>query len=754
MAKYSREERKTRRLLRRGRFRFIKNLFIWLLGVLCIPTILVVTTVFIPVGMFAGNDGSNVSTELSNQSLFKVSMTVMSNPSAYGFSDFPIVTKELDSLLDTQIIDGIKVGDLINVDKDKLNQVKFGSDMAENLKECVEITATLNSVGGTDMLGDFGKLSVFSEWEDSGKTLETVGTLDSESAKLYYYNKSELGTSAFASENTEYFRAFDNEGNPVSAVSGKNDLKLYYPALGDVVVTDLIDIIGESFGRVKLSNLLGIFNADNETIINILGVDTRVADLKDFDINGVKLTAVLANGADTEDLYDMLASATGVDSADDITIGDLTNISINNIKLSVVIPENEDSAALYDVLRSALGKTADDEIKIGDLSGNAFDIDNIELETVLTKKSEGEDGYEENAKLWNVLEQAITKAEGHNAITVGDLANGFDLDKVDLNTVLKEVTDTTDPEYDSNHKFWTILRQATIGDEQRSITVGDLANGFEINNVLLSDVIKKDDTSAENRKLWEILESAVNVKNPEKGITLDDLNYGFSVDNIALSSVLTKPEGEANIANYNKLTTIISEAIGKDFNEITVTDLSSGFNIDNVKIDSVISAESAEGNKILQGILGQDYKVSEIGDAINGLDITEIFEIECFTNSASKAADTSARYTYNSNAKTYTLSSSGNYYVSKDAKIWLFMMYDANGVSSATGTKGAINTYTAKSVRFSDLEDNMSGMSDTLMNATVKQLLQAGILSETTSGQYSNIYDKSIKQVFDAAALI
>ena len=827
MSNINTADRKTRRLIRRGRHRFIKNLFIWFLGVIFIPTVLVATMAFVPLSLFVGNDGQVVSKEIAQDSLLQASVKIAGGLSSYGVSDFPVIVNSLDDLLKTKVSDDVKVGDLISIDKDALNAIKFNGDAIDKITKTVTVTATLKKVGGVEMLGDFGELSVFTEWDAVEKTATQVKNEENKPDKwykMYYYQSA-----------GEYVRAFDDNGNVVSGVTDAT--VLYYPALEDVVITDLVDIIGESIGRVKVSNLLEIFGAANETIINILGADTRVTDLSDFDINTVKLNVVIED--DGGDLYKVLSDATGKaaaditigdlqgldvdniklttviseeegadlydilldlledkDDADDILIGDLADggLDLNNLKLNAIIAENSDSEQLYDILRSALNKAEDYDVTVGDLRDNEFDIDNIKLEKVLTKKTEGDDGYEENKKLWDVLEQAITH-EGDD-ITVGDLVNGFDLDNVNLNLVVEEITDPLDPEYDNNRKFWKILKQAAGVPDEDVLTVGALSNGFDINNVLLEDVIKKDNGSEENNKLWEIIEAAVIPADPVKGITLDDLNYGFDIDNIKLSSVLDEdtnaklfevlrdvldkgPEedivisdlngnafdigklhlssvlsapqtGVANyeqkLANYEKLVELIEQAVGGEYTDITVADLSTGFDVNEILLDSVISADAAGDNKIICAILGKGYKVGEIGTALNNLAVTDVFEIECFTTSAAKAADTSVKYKKTGN--NYTFNGSGTYYISKNAKIWLFMLYNSNN-DIGEGVKGA---YNANNLKLKDLDAEMGNMTDKVLNATIRQLWMSGILP--TANNYSSIYTQTMLEVINAMALL
>ena len=129
MADTNKLDRKTRRLIRRGRHRFIKNLFIWLLGVIFIPTVLVATMMFIPLSMFVGSDGKVVSQDIAKDSLFNATLKIAGGLNNYGVSDFPVIETTLNDLMKTKIIDNTTVGDLVEIDNEKLNAIKFNGSM-------------------------------------------------------------------------------------------------------------------------------------------------------------------------------------------------------------------------------------------------------------------------------------------------------------------------------------------------------------------------------------------------------------------------------------------------------------------------------------------------------------------------------------------------------------------------------------------------------------------------------------------------
>lgn len=314
--KQRRLERRIKRNARIARGRFFKNLFIWFLGILFVPFALAVAAFVVPVGTFTGNSGEVVSEDLGKRSVFELIKFVSGNPGDIGFSDFPIIAKSFDDLTNTDIGDGKKIGDIVSIDTEKLNTIKFNSEnIAEEIQSCIEVVATLESLGGTELLGDFGQLSVFTEEETAGTVAEIMSrNEDAETRKQYYYKTSE-GT---------YIRAFDADGNVVAGLNGSETL--FFPPLVKVKISEFVEIFGMSFGRTKVSSLLDVFDANNETLISILGVETRVKDLSTFDVNGVKLNTIL-EGVDVSE-NNVLAAL----KEKDVIIGGI-GTALNNLSL-------------------------------------------------------------------------------------------------------------------------------------------------------------------------------------------------------------------------------------------------------------------------------------------------------------------------------------------------------------------------------------------------------------------------------------
>lgn len=499
--------RRAKRNARIARGRHLKNLFIWFLGVLCLPTVIAVASFIVPISVVTGKDGKIVSEELSNKSLFEAVKFVAGNSGELGFADFPIVANAFSDLQKTQIgerDDGtggtkpITVGDLIYIDTDKLNTIKFGSsDFSGDVSSCIEVVATIDSLGGASALGDFGGLSVFTDEELAGTVAEIDARGETAEEKKQYYYKSSDGAVVYEAAETVYERAFNDDGSLVERLAALSDtdksvVKLYYPPLEKVKIGELKDIIGDSIGRTTISSLLETLGGDNDKLIDIIGADTTIKGIKDFDINTVALTNVLEDNAENAQLWNILKDVTGKTTTTDITIGDLSGINTDDIYLNTVLPAPDSghpdrNKQLYDILLDITPSTitAYDQIKVNDLSG--LNTDNLHLTTVLADNTA-------NAKLYNILKDLSGKSDA-SEITVDDLS-GLNTDNLHLSVVLEDNA--------ANAKLYDILKDLTGETTNGAITVGSLA-GLDTNQLHLNTVL--DDVDLSSNQVLTVLKT-------------------------------------------------------------------------------------------------------------------------------------------------------------------------------------------------------------------------------------------------------
>ena len=532
--------RRIKRNARIARCRWLKNLIIWLMGVLFLPIAIAGAAFIIPISVITGNDGSIVSKDLSKRSVYEVARYVMMNSSELGFSDLPVITNALSDLQKTQIGERedeegnklpITVGDIVYINTDKLNTIKFSGDIAGEVSSCIEVVATIESLGGASALGDFGGLNVFKDEEqvkyfkkiynvaqvDAPEGLDTTAaefepakyfyktkevddtitdnvykrafkddnslvdelygltpenkalvniytkalctvadvgvdgldnTADSFEPKEYYYKTKEVDA---AIEETVYKRAFNDDKSLVEELNGlsaekKAEVYLYYPPLEKVKIGELKDIIGDSIGRTTISSLLETLGGGNPTITSILGEDTTIREIGNFDINETELDKVLP-APDTE--------------------------------------HPEQNKKLYDILKDLTGKPDAKSIKVGDLSG--LETDNLHLSVVLTPPDDtanpSSDEYNKNRKLYDILlDITPNEVNSYGKITVGNLSS-IDTDKLHLNIVMGDI---------SGNKVLTALKA-------KNITVGEIGtalNALSLYEVYGVDAFKAYDVAA------------------------------------------------------------------------------------------------------------------------------------------------------------------------------------------------------------------------------------------------------------------
>ena len=137
----------------------------------------------------------------------------------------------------TNVLNGLTIGKLTDEDFEL-------ESLFNNLK--------LNAVEGiSEILGEFGGLKVFSDWQKVDDSLQAVQEkVDKKEANpaLYYYQKSE--------NPTEYARAFKDDGSIEEGVA--ENAELFYPNLLDIPVSELLPVIGDRFGMLEITELLGM----------------------------------------------------------------------------------------------------------------------------------------------------------------------------------------------------------------------------------------------------------------------------------------------------------------------------------------------------------------------------------------------------------------------------------------------------------------------------------------------------------------
>lgn len=316
----------------------------------------------------------------------------------------------------------------------------------------------------------------------------------------------------------------------------------------------------------------------------------------------------------------------------------------------------------------------------------------------------------------------------------------FSVDNVVLSSVMP----------DNDGVIWDILNQAVSTENEKGITIGDLRNNFDINNVLLETVLPRTQIidgveQKVNVDIWKTLDEAIT----DHPITIGSLD-SFEIGNISLKTVLSDANG---VIINQKLWDILEEAVpetSRDEDGNIRIDNLKDFTVDNIHLSTVI--EDAQDNEVLSALLkDEETTLGNIGTKISGLQVKTVYGIKDFTENPEEALPSSPKYVLDDSGEhdVYTLdNTNGTYYISKESKIWLLLLYSA-GEKDATGNA---LTYTCKDLTLGNINESISSASTCFMEATIKMLVDSGTLVENTSNQYYNIYPLTVKGVFDQAA--
>jgi hypothetical protein len=504
--------------------------------------------------------------------------------------------------------------------------------------------------------------------------------------------------------------------------------------------------------NTQFYNIMRDLTADkyNPTTVTDYTVDKHNALIRLNDLNGkdfsvIRLSQVLPETGN-ESLYGILKDVTGM-SANEIKVSDLNGLSTNQIKLSTVIPYKDSSnnpinTELYNVLCDAIvrkdtSEVTKENLTLGDLTGerSTFNMGGVKLTTVIP--SEDQNGQPINTELYNVLYDVTGLSS--DQVTVDSLTN-FDIDKVKLSTVL--------PPTSTNASLYKVIRDLTR-DIYNPQTMTDYSEHNHNYAVLLSDLKVID------------------------------------VNKLSLSAVL---DDTAN----SKLYDIIREAVNvTDNTQITVGSLNN-FEIGRVRLVTVIDKNSPDiqSNNILKHLVEDETAtVDHLGEKINNLDMSILYDQDCFTTDKSKAnvnvvsgieyppviykkikwvngTETHEGYLLNTvyaqNPSAHTLADDKDYYIAKSSHVWLFLLYnyDYNGdnknADDTVNADGLLNDhdeygnakfYHVYHHKLSALQGDVAHISEEIMNAKIRQLADAGILEDGEKGYKDSVYKKTMNEV-------
>jgi hypothetical protein len=254
-----------------------------------------------------------------------------------------------------------------------------------------------------------------------------------------------------------------------------------------------------------------------------------------------------------------------------------------------------------------------------------------------------------------------------------------------------------------------------------------------------NDFYLKDVLDTPDERLKEIL---TDIYGDYDTITVGNL-HDFKMDDLHLAKVLKDPNGNLK----NVLVDAFSDSV-TSYEEITVSMLAKspgegGFDFNNVHLGTVINKTN---NPILSALIDEkNCSVGEIGTEIDALSLYSAYGKECFTTTAPTDGEI-LRYKRSEDGGviTYTYdAANGDYYLSKNAGIWLLLCFDGDEFYKDGDNKGRPQTYTVSNRTFSSLEGD--GVSKVIANAYVRQLIDAGIIPAANT----EIYGLSLSQALN-----
>lgn len=456
-----------------------------------------------------------------------------------------------------------------------------------------------------------------------------------------------------------------------------------------------------------------------------------IMQLKDMNINSVKLGAVMPELKAGDMLYDVLDQAFKANGGfESVTIAKLAQIDLSNVYISTVMPSLTESDMLYKVLDQAF-KSIGGFSKVTIAHLKTVDLSGVLVSTAMPTLEQGD-------LLYDILDQAFGTIGGFSKVTIAHLSE-INVNDIKLGTVMTSLT--------PDSVLYKVLTQV-FGDFNQ-VKIGQLSS-LSFDNVKLETVLPRYNSLGNpiNTTLYSILDLAINDADND-GIEIGELG-SLDTSKIKLDTVL--PYSSTNSMLYK----VMLESAGIEWTEGTLETLAKTLTVGNIKVDMMkVKLKTVLGNSssnaILDTLIKNDVCVGEIGTAIDGLSLYEIYGEECFTQNPEEAVDANIKFklTIEMGKHVYTHDDvNGNYYLHKDDGIWLLLCFEGEEF----GDDGRPERYVETGFSFGDLSKGDS-ISSCVMNATLRQLIDAGMISDTAPELYNYTLATTIEKLSTIAKL-
>ena len=703
-----------------ARFRPVKNLLLWLSGVVSGLILLVIALVVLPVGTILGMAGMEASDTIGEENGKK---------SIYGF-----VTGIKDMTIDDVPAIQKAIGEFTSpiAQFNEFTEVEEGETVDPAAADFVAALYYYKNASGE-----------FCRAFDNEKNY--VSGVNA-STKLYYANISAVAVSDLPAVLTASLRNM-KVVDLISGVSGDSEMTgSIAKILEDTKVSELgsFDISGVKLSAVlsgekdEEGNDKGISEQLKKLLADLAGAEYEEITIgsltSDFNVDNVHLSSVIENNEENATIVKLLTDAIGGEGGyDDITVADFASLDFTGVKLSTVLGDMDENSDLVKILKDATGETEFSKITVGRLK--ELETNNVKLSTVLDPAT--------SAEIYEILLSGYVAEAGEEkptaeTLTIGGLSK-FSVEGVALSSVLGD-------ESAAGEELVKILKDCSGKSEYSKITVGDL-KGLNTGKIKLSSVI----SPAENEKIFDILVEGAAFTGNKNDFTVSDIK-NFNSDNIKLSSVIDP------VVNKNVFDILADGVTGYEGNatDIKVGDIN-GFDVSKVKLKTVIPSSS---NKILSVLLADEsVTVGNAGDKINALKVSDIYgDTKCFVENA---AGTGKYYKLiGTGTETFVLTSAYNpavdgekeegktYDISSASGVWFFMFYTREG-ASASGGYG--KKYTATDISFEEMESKVKDVSQSVQNATIRELVSCGLVDDPKfDGENSeSLYAMTLHTMFE-----
>ena len=456
-----------------------------------------------------------------------------------------------------------------------------------------------------------------------------------------------------------------------------------------------------------------------------------IGDMEDFKPDYIAVSSVMTTL--TTDMKKLLIQLTGNDNEtqydvdakfNTITVGALGDITTDDVNLYIIMGNADDT--VKEILKEATQKDFNN-IKVKHLTN--LTISGVKLSTVLRDLTVDE-------TLKAILSQANKDGKSFENILISDLGN-LNLSKVSLATAMGNTA--------INSTLKAILEEATEKDFAK-ITIAHLST-LTMGDVKLSTAMTG---MTINGTLKTVLSQALS-NTPFEEITISNLgSSSFSLDNVYLDSLM--PYGTSNATLYN----VLLEATGAEANETNAKALKLGalngrFDLNLVSLSTALgNNETATNNVILSALIKKGVKLGTIGTDIESLTLYEIFGQNCFTTVANEKVEGTHQFKLENGAFVHIdedeaeeIKNSGGevYYIHKNDGIWLLVCFEFDEINQTGDDAGRPNEYKISSKTLGDLmktnEGNNNFMSVALTKATLRQLMDAGMITITNPIYYT-----------------